>query len=264
MSENKLCPHCGGKMFMATITRACVVEVTEDETPYKILKEGKDKFDIAILKCARCRQDVKEEDLVAAIKCKECGRLVTPADVDENGVCDVCNAMHQRTELANASKEDLVKMLLEAEKRSNPVAAKMAGKQVTVSITDKTEDGIPTGITLTPVEETEVEETEVEKPAEGSAKKPRTRRRRTEEATVETTEETPAEVVEETPVEESSAVDDLANQQEAPFPDMNLPEEMTDTPQEEQTPAQESAPAAVQEESASTEFQMFDDGEDAF
>jgi len=262
MSENKLCPHCGGKMFMATITRACLVEVSTDkENPYKIMKEGKDKFDIAILKCARCREDITEEQLVSAVACKECGRLVTPADVDENGVCDVCNAMKQRTELANASKEDLVKMLLEAEKRSNPVAAKMAEKQNVA--TDNTTGG---GFTLTPVEdETPAEEDVVPVEEAPAQPKKRARRKKTDNAVTEATEDTVAETEEaateeeapavetEVPVEE--AVADLANQQEAPFPDMNLPEEMVATPE----------PQPVQEEQAvGAVFPMFDEDGGSF
>lgn len=265
MSENKLCPHCGGKMFMATITRACVVEVLNDtENPYKILKEGKDKFDIDILKCARCKESIKEDDLVASVVCKECGRLVTPSDVDENGVCDVCNAMKQRTELANASKEDLVKMLLEAEKRNNPVAAKMVEKQMNASATDKAEDNVPTGITLTPVEETTSEE-----PVKETEEKPK--RRASRRKTTETV-DTPAEI----PTEETSnanqetpevaaevsvaeeAVDNLANQQEAPFPDMNLPEGMMD-----ETPQAVSTETPV-EQPVGADFRMFDDSDEAF
>lgn len=257
MSENKLCPHCGSKMFMATITRGCVVEVTTDsDNPYKVLKESKDKFNIEILKCVRCKHEIKEEDLVGAVQCKQCGRLVTPADVDENGVCDVCNAMKQRTELANASKEDLVKMLLEAEKRSNPIAAKMADKQMSSNGTDDTDAGMSGGFTLTPVDES-AETTEEEKPVE-KAPKTRARRRKTDDAPVaEPIEEsqTEAEAIEE-PVEET-AVADLANQQEAPFPDMNLPEEMTDVAPVAETPAQT-------EQAIGADFRMFDEGGDAF
>ena len=39
-------------------------------------------------------------------------------DINTDGICNVCEAVKQRTELANASREDLIKMLLDAEKKT--------------------------------------------------------------------------------------------------------------------------------------------------
>ena len=76
MAENKLCPHCGSKMFVAAITRGCVVEVTDDANePFKLLKESSKGFEIEIAKCARCKHDLTLDDLTTGVPCKECGKI---------------------------------------------------------------------------------------------------------------------------------------------------------------------------------------------
>lgn len=258
MAENKVCPHCGGQMFMAKIIRACVVEVhTDTNETYKILKESKDSFDIEILKCARCKTSITEEDLVASVKCKECGRLVGPMDINENGICHVCDAIKQRTEIANASREDLIKMLLDAEKKANPVAAKMEQQII------KADDTIPAPVAVT-TEDTSESEDEEKKP------KRRARKKKDDEAIEETVEEIqPVEpVMESTDVTE--AVNDIANQQEAPFPDIiteepapQVEEDSLPFVTEEPTPVSET-PVNVSEieEPIGADFVMYDAEED--
>ena len=266
MAENKMCPHCGGQMFMATITRGCLVETTTDsENPYKILKEGKDKYDIEIVKCARCKEDISEKDLVEGVKCKECGRLVGPMDINADGVCHVCTAKHERSELANASPEELIQMILNLEKKTNPVAAKMEkqmekAEQVSVAMNP------PADVA---VEEVVAEDKPKAKTGRGKAnKKKKEAASEAVEAIVEETaeevvQETTEDVVQENPIAEETvteAVDDIANQQEAPFPDV-------DSSIIEPTP--ESAPvldvaASTEEQPIGSDFKMFDDAEDAF
>lgn len=251
MAENKLCPKCGSQMFMATITRACVVAMSTDkENPYQILKEGKDKFDIEIVKCARCKEDISETDLVVAVKCKECGRLVAPHDVDENGICDVCNAMHKRSELANATKEDLIKLLLEAEKRTNPVAAKMEEQieKANVVLDAVAQNDLQAEEEVAVSTEAIVEEEPV------APVKRRGRRKKTEEDT---------EVVEAPTEAEATEVENIANQQEAPFPDMNLPEEMTQAESVETASQVETTVAEEEQPIGAGDFKMFDDSSDS-
>jgi len=258
--NNKVCPDCGGKMFMATITRSCVVEVIApekegEESCYKILKENENKYDINVIMCARCRKELSEEELVTGVKCVECGKIVSPNDVDEKGVCDVCNAKHQRAELQNASREDLIKMLLDAERKANPVASKIE-KQIQKA----TEVEVPADQTVAeeiPSEQT-TEETSDVKPTK-RAKAPRGKKAKevVEDADTSVTEESvTTEVPAEEPTESVEAVNDLANQQEAPFPEMNLPEESTPTPVVETPVAEEPIGAPG--------FQMFDDGDEPF
>jgi hypothetical protein len=253
MAEKRMCPNCGGQMFMAKIIRAGLVEFTTDPNePSKVLKENKDKFDVEIVGCARCKEKVAEADLVIGAKCKECGRVVGPMDINEDGICNVCVAVKQRTELANASREDLIKMLLDAEKKANPVVAKME-KQI-----EKADSTVVTTDVDT-TEEVQIEsvEQDIEKDKKKATRKV-TRKKKddtteTEEDTEIATEGAPVEVE---PVTE--AVNDIANQQEAPFPDlgdiMNPPEETVIEP----------TPIAQGEQAIGADFKMFDEGEEPF
>ena len=261
MAEKKMCPHCGGQMFMVKTIRAGIVEITTDtDNPYNILKENKDKFEIEIVGCARCKEAVTEDTLVTGVKCKECGRIVGPMDVNADGICNVCEAVKQRTELANASREDLIKMLLDAEKKTNPVVAKME-KQI-----EKAEEVVATA----PVAVAESEDAQPEEEKKKTTRRA-TRRKKddadTASETVETTEplqeeESAAEVAEVATAEVTEAVEDIANQQEAPFPDiaMNLPVEEAVAPVETvvETPVQQ------EEQPIGADFRMFDEEEEAF
>ena len=235
MAENRMCPHCGGQMFMAKITRPGIVEAyVNGKEPYRICKESKDNYDVEIIKCARCKESVCNDDLVTGVTCKECGKVVGPMDINSDGVCNVCEAMKQRTELANASKEDLIKMLLEAEKKANPVAAKIE-KNI-----EKAEEVVsaPTS------EETDISDVE--------EKKTKTRTKARKKKTDDVSEN---EAVEEA-VATEEAVNDIANQQDAPFPEMNAPEEPA--------PVMENPIQPQEEQPIGAGFQMFDDTEEAF
>lgn len=272
--EKRMCPHCGSQMFVATITRGCVVEVNDftnatdaerGQAKYNVLKEGKDKFEIEIVACARCKEEVKEEDLVIGVQCKECGRVVSPSDIDENGVCTVCHAVHERAELANASREDLIMMLLNAEKQVNPVAARMDKKieQAEQAPAPVAEEPVPPVQEEIPVEQTET----VEEPKK-QRRKPKNAKKKDDEPKAEETtvaqEETVDTPTEETNAEETAvAVDNIANQQEAPFPEMNLPEEEPSVPQEQPVVANPVAENGEQPVGAAG-FTMFDEGEEPF
>ena len=238
MVEKRMCPHCGSQMFMAKVIRPCLMEVTTDPNePYKVLKENKDKFDIEIVGCARCREAVTETDLVTGVKCKECGRIVSPMDINEEHICNVCVAVKQRTELANASREELIQMLLSAEKKVNPVAVKME-KQIEKAntVTEEVQD------------DTEQISADDKKPKRKASRKKK-----------EDTEDVVQENEDLVPVE-TEAIEEIANQQEAPFPDlpMNLPESVII---EEQP---QSVVNVQEEQSVGAEFHMFEEDEDAF
>lgn len=266
MAEKKMCPHCGGQMFMVKIVRAGIAETTDDG--YKILKESQDKFDIEIIGCARCRQSITEADLVEGVKCSACGKVVTPTDVNSEGICNVCEAIKQREELANASREDLIKMLLAAEKKTNPVIAKVE-KQIAKA--EDVEDS-----TANTTEDTAEDTTEETVEANVPEKKSRTKSRKRKVEVVEESTDTNAATVEETPAEETSveepaaeeapveAVEDIANQQEAPFPtvEVDIPEVSEQTMVPETTLVAEES--SSDEQAIGTGFQMFDDSEEAF
>ena len=279
MATKKMCPHCGGTMFMGAITRACIVEVFApdkegEEESFNVSKETKDKYSIEVVKCIRCKRDVSKDELIAGVVCKECGRAVAPDDLNKDGICSVCEAKKTRSELANASQDDLIRMLLEAEKRSSSVSEKISKKveqaeAVNNSVNDDTTDDAAVD---TKAEESTGKETKKR------AKAPRGRKKNTDE-TVEGNESKPE--TENKPADDKSekqsedvkeAVDDLANSQEAPFPDfpgMNAPTESE--PQAAEDSSKESEPVqennnSEDEESVNAQepFQMFDENEEPF
>ena len=279
MATKKMCPHCGGTMFMGAITRACIVEVFApdkegEEESFNVSKETKDKYSIEVVKCIRCKRDVSKDELIAGVVCKECGRAVAPDDLNKDGICSVCEAKKTRSELANASQDDLIRMLLEAEKRSSSVSEKISKKveqaeAVNNSVNDDTTDDAAVD---TKAEESTGKETKKR------AKAPRGRKKNTDE-TVEGNESKPE--TENKPADDKSekqsedvkeAVDDLANSQEAPFPDfpgMNAPTESepeaAEDSSKESEPVQENNNSEDEESvNAQEPFQMFDENEEPF
>ena len=279
MATKKMCPHCGGTMFMGAITRACIVEVFApdkegEEESFNVSKETKDKYSIEVVKCIRCKRDVSKDELITGVVCKECGRAVAPDDLNKDGICSVCEAKKTRSELANASQDDLIRMLLEAEKRSSSVSEKISKKveqaeAVNNSANDDTTDDAAVD---TKAEESTGKETKKR------AKAPRGRKKNTDE-TAECNESKPE--TEDKPADDKSekqsedmkeAVDDIANSQEAPFPDfpgMNAPTESE--PQAAEDSSKESEPIqennnSEDEESVNAQepFQMFDENEEPF
>ena len=279
MATKKMCPHCGGTMFMGAITRACIVEVFApdkegEEESFNVSKETKDKYSIEVVKCIRCKRDVSKDELITGVVCKECGRPVTPDDLNKDGICSVCEAKKTRSELANASQDDLIRMLLEAEKRSSSVSEKISKKveqaeAVNNSANDDTTDDAAVD---TKAEESTGKETKKR------AKAPRGRKKNTDE-TVEGNESKPE--TENKPADDKSekqsedvkeAVDDLANSQEAPFPDfpgMNAPTESEPEAAEDSSKESELVQEnnnLEDEESGNAQepFQMFDENEEPF
>ena len=243
MAGIKVCPHCGSVMFAAKIISPGAVQSMEDGT-FKIVSEKKDKQVVEIAMCARCRRPVTEDELVSGIPCKECGKVVSPSDIDANGICDVCKAKKERADLANASTEDLIKMIINMEK-----AAKGLGP-VTVPVVgpaDATEEVLPaTTKEAVPIENsadsTPEFEGESDTPSGNDGKKSRAKRRArrdTNEDAPQADEDTDkvsassddTDTATEEPaidVKSEVNVNDLASLQEAPFPDP-IVEDLTGT-----------------------------------
>ena len=279
MATKKMCPHCGGTMFMGAITRACIVEVFApdkegEEESFNVSKETKDKYSIEVVKCIRCKRDVSKDKLITGVVCKECGRPVTPDDLNKDGICSVCEAKKTRSELANASQDDLIRMLLEAEKRSSSVSEKISKK---VEQAEAVNNSANNDTTDDAAVDTKAEES-TGKETKKRAKAPRGRKKNTDE-TVEGNESKPE--TENKPADDKSekqsedvkeAVDDLANSQEAPFPDfpgMNAPTEsepqVAEDSFKESEPIQENNNLEDEESvNAQEPFQMFDENEEPF
>ena len=249
MSQIKVCPHCGSKMFVGAITRGCAIESVIDENgnpSFKLVKESSgDKYDLEVLKCCRCKKDVKSDELVEGVPCKECGRVVNPDELNEDGLCEVCAAVKQRAELANASREDLIQMLLNAEKQANPVAAKVE-KQVKKA--EKVEE-------KKSVDDEVKEEKPVKKPGRRSKVKVSEDTKPDNNSNEESKSEGNENQI--TDAEVATAVDDIANQQEAPFPD--LENNSTEIPLPMNPPEPEQEVPIIQ---GTEDFKMFDDRND--
>ena len=217
MAGFKVCPHCGSMMFAAKIISPGAVQSLEDGT-FKVVSEKKESQAIEIVMCARCRREVTEDMLVSGATCKECGKVVSPADIDDNSVCDVCKAKKERADLANASNEDLIKMIINMEKAAKMEQAAIGCPSFHVPNPEPAEEAAPV------TDESEAEEGESTK---SSRPKRRARRSTTEDATQtdEVAEESASAdnnadaTAEEPAIDVKSEVNDLADLQEAPFPD---------------------------------------------
>lgn len=134
MDAKKICPHCGGTQFMAYIKRGGIVETDgldkEGNQKFKIIKEGgKDNFEVEIIKCVKCQNDITQDDLVESGKCKKCGKIMNPADLNENGICPVCAMLDANPNIANMSKDDLQFMLAKLMMQNNSVKKDIAAKE---------------------------------------------------------------------------------------------------------------------------------------
>ncbi len=216
MAGFKVCPHCGSMMFAAKIISPGAVQSMEDGT-FKVVSEKKEAQVTEIVMCARCRREVTEDMLVSGVTCNECGKVVSPSDIDPSGVCDVCKAKKERAELANASTEDLIKMIINMEKAAKMEQAANSCPSFHAPNPEPVEEAAPVA------DESEAEEGESTK----SPRKRRVRRSTTEDAPQAdevVKEDAPTDscadaTTEEPPIDVKSEVNDLADLQEAPFPD---------------------------------------------
>lgn len=155
----KRCPNCGSDTIMAKVIYGATVQSLEDGT-FKIIQQGK-KFEVEPVQCMRCKSlfDKGMDDLVEMQLCKTCGK--PSLDIDTNGECDICRAMKVRPELANMSTDDLIRMVLQLEKKTENIP------QAVQLVVNKTENGTETSVEPMnpPVEEKEITSTAAEKVA---------------------------------------------------------------------------------------------------
>ena len=255
MSQIKVCPHCGSRMFVGAITRGCAIESIIDENGnpnFNVIKESSgDKYDLEILKCCRCKKDIKTDELIEGVQCKECGRIVNPDELNEEGICEVCVAVKKRSDIANASREELILMLLNAEKQVNPITAHVEKQIKKAESIDDKKDII-----------------DINSKDEKSTSKKTNKRNK-----VKTNENPESNNVKNNKADEKSkdkempvtneevteAITDIATQQEAPFP------EVMESELQIAASTQENAQSStnLQQPTASTEgFTMFDDKDD--
>lgn len=265
MENIKVCPHCGGIQFMAHIKRGCLVEcngIDENGNPtFKVVKEGaKNKYELGILRCATCKADVTEADLIGGVPCKNCGKLMNPNNLDENGNCEVCAMLLANPQLQNASQDDLLRLLARAMK---------GVKSDTTLVAQKEDQAAQVEADLNATEEPPAEEQggdvnaadailngETPPVAEAEEPKPPRKRRAVKRATEQV--ETTSQPEPENPLfpnleQQEQAVENLAESQDAPFPDVEgIP---SAPPSTAEPPAELPSPVGAG-------FQMFDNNDD--
>ena len=130
----KRCPNCGNTKLLARKITGVQVESLENGE-FQIKAEGA-KYQLEIIGCARCKEEFDESKLVEMVQCKKCGKFTNPENLDANGECDVCHALEERPDLANMSKEDLIRMMLKLEKNTSTLSTASNIQQVTVNEND--------------------------------------------------------------------------------------------------------------------------------
>lgn len=276
----KRCPKCGNERLLARKITGVQVE-SLDNGEFKINAEGP-KYQLEIVGCAKCKAEFNESELVEMVQCKKCGKYVNSEDLNNNGECDICQALSQRPELAEMSKEDILRMMLKLERNtlnvspaSTPIVntqevtptqvssvaeEKMKAAQAAINNTSnnfskeiiketeqelKIEQEQLTQIQQAmnpPVENIETEE--AGKPRRG--RKPRKK--------TETSEEEIAEVQEVSEEQVEQSANEIAEFQEAPFPEQdNEMKQMFEEP----VPQEQTVPPVPNQ--SSSPFQMFDE-----
>lgn len=249
MAEKMICPHCGSEQFMAFIKRGCIVEsngVDKDGKPtFKVVKEGsKDNYEIELFKCVSCSNPLNPDDLISGTKCKKCGKPVNPADLNEDGVCSVCAMLDDDPSLGSASTETLLRLLAEARKGANPVKRKIAAKEEKAA---KVEEKAAATAQTTNINDI-LEEPDQVQPEE----KPKKTRAKAQKKKAADKEENVADKGNVQPEQGQKPEQELADGQDAPFPDLSG---SMNAPEPEQAPA-------PQEAGNNEGFQMFDETEE--
>lgn len=109
----KRCPKCGGMDFAAKIVYAGIVEIDGD---VKRIKQQSNEYQVKILRCMNkdCEKaaGITEEELINSKKCARCGQEFFASEIAEDGICLACHAIETNDFLRNATKEQLISMML--------------------------------------------------------------------------------------------------------------------------------------------------------
>lgn len=248
----KRCPKCGSTKLLAKKIVGTQVESTENGE-FNVVSEGRN-FHLEIVGCSHCKNNFTEADLVESVQCKKCGKYVLPQDLDANGECDICGALSTRPELAEMSKEDILRMMLRLERATQNNTEAPVQTNTPVVSTPSVEVNETNSVAEEKMrlakeainnasndfakqlteeakaelqEETATETTEVAE--EGTKRRGRPRKKTTEDSV-----DTDAEV---TPEQTEESVNAVSDSQEAPFPEkdpelntaFSMPEPVMDT-----------------------------------
>lgn len=265
----KRCPTCGSTKLLARKITGVQVESIENGE-YKINAEGK-SYQIEIVGCAHCKANLTEAELVEAVQCKKCGKFVSSQELDANGECDVCRAIQERPDLANMSREDLIRMMLKLERTTPPVPAPVtpitatpvsevsniaqekmeAAKNAMANVGDTFSKEIQ-------AETSNFNEEAMNPPAEptvpdttddvAATKKRRGPRKKSDSVTEESTEE-----------QVNDSVENISDLQEAPFPEQDEALKEVFNAQQEMMETQAQVAEPVAAPASSVGFTMFDE-----
>ena len=244
--KKQICPYCNSVNIIAKITRGAIARfvIMDDETLDMRISEESKEFEYEVLGCKDCGNKFTEKELSIASQCSKCGKYLPENLLDESRICDVCNIANSRPELLNATKEELIRMLLMAEKGFSPIERKIEKK---LQNAEKTIESIDTKLSQN--EESNQKEEIGQESEQRKARKIK-RKEKTEQQMSKETEE----FIESITVSESSEqaetstedVQNLSEQQEAPFP--NVQSDIVNPPAENQN----------------ANFPMFDENDEAF
>ena len=126
MTIQKICPKCGCDEIVAQVTKTCLISISNDTATgkdvFKILQEddNPERTKYSHLCCSSCHAQLDIESLgTNTVKCNKCGNEVPASYVNEEGICYTCIAMDNAPDIANASREDLLMMLIKSRMQSN-------------------------------------------------------------------------------------------------------------------------------------------------
>lgn len=114
----RYCPKCGGEQFKTILKKGALVSVDEQEQIVLIKEHNKVLgYEKTKMQCANssCNFSLSFDDLSDEIKkeCSVCKKMFS--ELNDQGVCLICEALESRTDLANASKEELLLKFLKLE-----------------------------------------------------------------------------------------------------------------------------------------------------
>ena len=125
MTIQKICPKCGCSEIVAQVTKTCLISISKDTATgkdvFNVLQEddNPERTKYAHLCCSSCHAQLDIESLgTNTVKCKKCGNEVPASYVNEEGICYTCIAMDSAPDIANASREDLLMMLIKSRMQS--------------------------------------------------------------------------------------------------------------------------------------------------
>lgn len=103
--------NCGSEFFKAEVSTVAIVSVT-DEGKLETKKVFDEYSNTETLYCIKCDAEFKLEDMLL-VKCNRCGKEYKKEELNENGKCEICEAI---SKFDGLSQDDLIRKLLESEK----------------------------------------------------------------------------------------------------------------------------------------------------